>query len=128
MSRRSQGAHIERRMQWYLRVRGYRIVCANYYSPYGEIDIIAHKGNTTVFVEVRSKTEKSASLYATPAESVTAAKQRSIIKTARHYITTAFLANATYRFDVIEVIRRENGRLKINHIKNAFICDMNNSH
>ena len=128
MSRRSQGAQIERRMQWYLRLRGYRIVCTNYYSPYGEIDIIASKGNITVFAEVRSKTEKSASLYGTPGESVTAAKQRSIIKTARHYITTGFLTSAAYRFDVIEVIRRENGRFKIHHIKNAFICDMNNSH
>ena len=128
MNRRGEGTRIERRMLWYLRLRLYRIITANYYSPHGEIDIIASKGNTLVFLEVRSKTEKSLKTYGTPGESVDARKQKNIIATARHFINNSYADYKYYRFDVLEVIKHEGGRLTINHIKNAFICDMNNSH
>ena len=123
MSRRSDGARIERIMAWYLRIRLYRIIATNFYTPYGEIDIIAKKGDTVIFVEVRSKTQKSVNLYGTPAESVNYRKQQNIIKSARHFIATCRPRAQEYRFDVIEVIRT-GGKLKINHIKDAF----NNSH
>jgi putative endonuclease len=38
----------------FLEKRGYKIVDRNYLKPWGEIDIVAKKGNTHHFVEVKS--------------------------------------------------------------------------
>lgn len=118
---------MERRVKWYLIFRGYRILQTNFYAPHGEIDIIAQHGKELIFVEVRSKTEKSSLIYGSPAESVDYRKQNSIIKSARHYIKTYHCNYQSYRFDVAEVIKLQNGKIKINHIKNAFIIDSKNS-
>jgi putative endonuclease len=42
----------------YLEKRGYRILERNYLRPWGEIDIIAEKGPTLSFVEVKSVTRE----------------------------------------------------------------------
>lgn len=42
----------------YLEKRGYRIVERNYLKPWGEIDIVAEKGNLLSFVEVKSVTRE----------------------------------------------------------------------
>ena len=127
MSRRADGNCIEKRIRWYLRFRGYRIEAANYYTPYGEIDIIASKNGTLVFVEVRSKREQSTVSFGTPAQSVTPQKQSRIIKSARFFLSQSFISCAEYRFDVVEVIKKKHG-LSINHIKNAFYINNHNSH
>ena len=52
----------------YLRRRGYKILTRNYREyQIGEIDIIAHKGNTLAIVEVKSRSNDS---FGTPAEAV----------------------------------------------------------
>lgn len=38
----------------YLEKRGYRVLERNYWKPWGEIDIVAEKGSTISFVEVKS--------------------------------------------------------------------------
>lgn len=128
MNKREKGGRAEKRIQWYLRLRGWRIQYTNFYAAGGELDIVASRGKTLAFVEVRSKSEKSAELYGTPAESVTPRKQNSIIKAARQFIRTYRTFYPLYRFDVAEVTEKSNGKIKINYIENAFICDMNNTH
>lgn len=44
----------------YLEKKGYRIVERNYLKPWGEIDIVAEKGNLLSFVEVKSVTREAA--------------------------------------------------------------------
>jgi putative endonuclease len=39
----------------YLRLKFYKIIAKNYKTKLGEIDIIAHKGNTLVAVEVKAR-------------------------------------------------------------------------
>lgn len=43
----------------FLERRGYRIIARNYWKPYGEIDIVAEKGNIVHFVEVKSVSRES---------------------------------------------------------------------
>lgn len=43
----------------FLERRGYRIVARNYWKPYGEIDIVAEKGNMLHFVEVKAVSRES---------------------------------------------------------------------
>lgn len=41
--------------QKFLLIKGYRLIALNYKSYFGEIDIVAKKGNTIVFVEVKTR-------------------------------------------------------------------------
>ena len=100
----------------YLKKSGYKILEKNFRKPYGEIDIIAQKGENIAFVEV--KTRKS-DLYGTPAEFVTAKKQERIKKAAYIYIQENNL-DAEFTFDIIEVYLNGEKQEKINHLIGAF--------
>lgn len=100
----------------YLKKHKYKILSRNYRKPYGEIDIVARKGETVVFVEV--KTRKNAE-YGLPCEAVTLQKRRKIIQTAYAYIAEEQLDD-NYRFDIIEVYHEGEKVLSVRHIQNAF--------
>ena len=77
---------------------GYQIIQQNFHSRFGEIDILAYKGQELVFVEVkaRAKTQRGFAI-----EAVTAAKQLKIFKTALSFIEkTPEFQHFYYRFDV----------------------------
>ena len=57
------GRRAETLAAWYLRLKGYRIIESRYKTPVGEIDLIARRWGTTVFVEVKAR--KSAALELT---------------------------------------------------------------
>lgn len=80
----------------YLRKNGYQILERNYRSRFGEIDMIAGKGEYIVFVEV--KTRRPGAMVS-PLESVTPSKQDKIRKTARFYLA-AHHNDLQPRFDV----------------------------
>ena len=97
----------------YLRKKRYAIVAAGYRSRYGEIDLIAQKGDTVVFVEV--KLRKNAD-FAPAYAAVTPAKQRKIKITAQQWLAERG-GNFNGRFDIIEIYT-DSGQ--INHMENAF--------
>ncbi len=66
----------------FLTQNGYDIIEKNFHSRFGEIDLIAIKNNTLVFIEV--KTRKS-DKFGSPAEAVTPGKLKKITKTAEYY-------------------------------------------
>ncbi|MGI6486719.1 MAG: YraN family protein [Syntrophothermaceae bacterium] len=115
--RREMGRRAETRAADYLQQKGYTIVDRNYYTRYGELDIICEQGDTIVFVEVRSK---RSSTFGTPEESITSAKIARLRKTALSWLAekgTRWYPNL--RFDVV-TIRKEVGNTIINHIEGAF--------
>lgn len=97
----------------YLKKKKYKILAQNYSNKFGEIDIIAFKDGTTVFVEVKTKTSLE---FGRPCEMVDEIKQEKIRKTATLYLITNKLIDTPVRFDVIEVL----GENDINMIENAF--------
>ena len=99
----------------YLESHGYVIIERNYHSRYGEIDIIAAKGEYLIFVEVKYR---KSNLYGEPSAAVDYRKQEKIKKTALQYICESEAADKDIRFDIIEVTGT--GELTINHIENAF--------
>jgi putative endonuclease len=102
----------------YLSRAGYRVVARKYRAHTGEIDIVATRGDLLVFIEV--KTRRGCG-YGTPAEAVTAAKQRKIVNTAWCYLKQTGKADAPCRFDVIEVLLGPaGGQARCNHIIDAF--------
>lgn len=44
---------------WFLRAHGWRIVGERVKTPRGEIDLIARRGKTVAFVEVKSRTKRT---------------------------------------------------------------------
>lgn len=69
----------ERRAAWWYRLRGYRILGANVWVGGYELDVIARRGRTLVFCEVKSK---SGPRFGDPLEMVTAEKIRRIRRAA----------------------------------------------
>ena len=83
-----------------LAARGYAILETRYRTRYGEIDVVAKDGETTVFVEVRMK---SSPRFGAAAESVTRSKQRRVVRMAVDYIARHGLENRPVRFDVVAI-------------------------
>lgn len=100
----------------YLQKKRYKLIDANYTSPFGEIDLIMKKGKYLCFIEVKMR---DVNAIASPAEFVNTLKQNKIAKTAELYLQK-FPTKLQPRFDVVEVIS-ENKRIKsIKHLENAF--------
>ena len=99
----------------YIIDRGMKLLARNYRAAKGEIDLIACTGDTVVFIEVKSRSGLS---YGTAAEAVGFHKQKTVIRTAQHFIAQHGLYESNIRFDVAEVYLVQECR--INYIENAF--------
>lgn len=96
--------------------KDYYILERNFRNRTGEIDIIALKGDTLIFIEVKTRTSIN---YGYAYEAVNKKKQKKIIKTAFYYIKFNRMKGYQLRFDIIEVYLGKTN--KINHIENAFV-------
>jgi putative endonuclease len=105
----------------YLEKMGYCILAHNYRAKTGEIDLIAKcpQSEYLVFIEVKTRSASKDPKYGAPSEAVTLQKQRKIIKTALCYIRHKNAADVSCRFDVLEILIKDN-QLEYNHIINAF--------
>ena len=99
----------------YLRKQKYKIICENYCSKLGQIDIIARDKDTIVFVEVKYRTSD---WFGFPQESIVKKKQNQIAKSALCYIKKKKIAHNNLRFDVVSICGNT-----VNLIKNAFLLD-----
>lgn len=104
----------------YLTLRFYKILERNYRKRNAEVDIIAQKGKTLCFVEVKTRSNDK---FGTPGEAVDFKKQQKIILGAQNYLAQTNWQGEV-RFDVAEVYARKTKfgfkTHKINYIKNAF--------
>jgi len=94
----------------YLKEKGYTIICMNFKCMKGEIDIIAEKDGTVIFVEVKTRTSKK---YGEAREAVNKEKQKHIYETARYFLYKTKMEYFLTRIDVIEVYfykRRKNNK------------------
>src|SRR5215216_2800535 len=99
-----------------LRRRGYAILERRYRTRFGEIDIVARDGDTTVFVEVKART---ADAFGGGAEAVTAWKQRRVTQMAVDFIARRRLHDRPCRFDVV-VVDVSNGATHVAVYPQAF--------
>ncbi len=118
------GAIGEQAAEKFLRKKGYEIIERNFYTRFGEIDIIARekrKGRTlpiTVFVEVKTK---SGDQYGEPWEMVGRKKLRQVQNMAQVYLTKNGLGEVPCRIDVIGVWLRDRKLEKLEHWENVVI-------
>ncbi len=102
----------------YLRRRRYKILDRNFKTRFGEIDIVAKKGEYIAFVEVKTRQENS---MVSGLDAVNSKKQQRIITASVEYMRK-HPTELQPRFDVAEVTDRKSNlfRYKINYIENAF--------
>lgn len=102
----------------YLERKGFTIIDRNVTCGRFEIDIVARKGNTLVFCEVKTARSRR---FGTPASWVTVRKQKRIAEAASTYCANnpERTSGHAYRFDVIGLSRLGDAYI-IDHIENAF--------
>ena len=96
---RARGESVERVAAHWLQGQGLQLIARNQHAKGGELDLVMRDGETLVFVEVRHRTD---SRHGHPLETVTASKQRRLVKAARFYLLRNGLSCAC-RFDVVGV-------------------------
>jgi putative endonuclease len=83
-----------------LQRRGYAILARRYRTRFGEIDIIARDGETTVIVEVKTR---DGDKFGDGADAMTAWKQRRVANMAVDYLSRHKLHDRPCRFDVVAI-------------------------
>ncbi len=103
---------------WLLRCKGYRIVGRRVRTPMGEIDLIARRGGTLAFVEVKARPTRDVAL-----EAVNPRQARRLVGAARYWLSLqppATAGAADWRFDIVAV----SPYLLPRHLPNAFGADL----
>jgi putative endonuclease len=96
---------------WFLRLKGYRILASRFKTPAGEIDLVARRFGTLVFVEVKAR--KSGSV----ADAWLAVNDRRITAAADYYLARhPRYVDTDMRYDVIFLAPMTWPR----HVVNAF--------
>ncbi len=116
MNRAERGRAGEDLAWEHLRHAGYRLVARNLRSRFGEIDLVVERGDTLVFVEVRTRT---GTRFGTPLESIDERKRRQVARLAASFLARRRLDDRRARFDVVAV-EWQDGAPKIEHVENAF--------
>lgn len=113
MNKRIVGSSMEDIALKHLSESGYIILDRNYYTPKGEIDLIAKDGEYLVFLEVKYRKNVR---FGYPEEAVDKRKQIKIRNTSRYYMMKQGIpSHMPCRYDVVVILGTE-----IKVIKNAF--------
>ncbi len=107
------GAYGEKLAGDFLIRRGYGIISKNYLTKFGEIDLVVHKGDELLFVEVKTRT---GSVSGYPETAVDRRKTAHLLKATETYLANR--APTAWRLDIISVeIDRPAGRARIKWFK-----------
>ncbi|HHN67859.1 MAG TPA: YraN family protein [Thermopetrobacter sp.] len=100
-SRYRAGVLAEAAAAWMLRAKGWRILGRRVRTPVGEIDLIARRGQVTIFVEVKRRRRGDDALQA-----LTPRQRRRIMQAARFWLAAHPRAlDGPCRFDLVAVNR-----------------------
>ena len=96
--------------------QGYTIIERDWKSGHRDLDIIALDGDTIVFVEVKTRSNR---VFTDPETAVDYQKIRHLQQAANHYIKYRHI-DKEIRFDIITVVGTMGGNYDVDHIKDAF--------
>lgn len=115
MHNKAHGQHAEQFIAHTLEQEGYIICARNYQLRFGEVDIIARKGDTVAFVEVKFRNNPLFDMGTI----ITRSKQKKMIAVAKYFMAVHNLDNHTIQFDVA-FVSKSDGILSTEYIANAF--------
>lgn len=112
-----RGEKGERAAKRHLRGLGLKFLAANYRSTHGEVDLIFREDDCLVFIEVKTRSSEE---WTRPAAAVDARKRRLLSQTALDYLKLLKNPPVKFRFDIVEVLLKDDKVLEIRHLSNAF--------
>lgn len=96
---------------------GYKILETNFRTPAGEIDIVAKSGETLVFIEVKTRTNRA---FGYGVEQISSTKAMKLQLTGQRFLEVSGNTNADWRIDLLSVLMTKIGQVTdITHIENA---------
>jgi putative endonuclease len=113
VNKRKTGGKGEEIAAKYLAIKGYKLLTKNFYSVFGEIDLIALEKDTLCFIEVKLR---SGIKYGRPEEAVGKRKLESIRKTGDYFKLLHPELPQKFRIEVVAIILDGN-TANIKHIK-----------
>ena len=100
----------------YLTQRGCVVLERNVRTAYGEIDLIVMKGKSLVFVEVKTRTNRS---FGYPETAITEAKMLHMMNCAEAYLQQHPEYSMPWQLDVISVELRKDDEHRVTWFENA---------
>lgn len=110
--RHELGERGEALAQRFLKRRGLKTVARRFSTPIGELDLVMRDGDTVVFVEVKTRRDRT---YADPEDAITTAKVRRLMRAVRWFLHQKRWEERPCRFDVVTVILPAEGNPEIKH-------------
>ena len=98
----ARGRRAETIVAWFLRLKFYRILARRYRTPVGEIDLIAKRGRTIAFIEVKQRPSEAEGLDAVTANGRRRISQAAALWAAAHPASASF----DHRFDIVIALPR----------------------
>jgi putative endonuclease len=118
MSRsRALGAEGEARAAHLLESKGYTILARNTRADGVEIDLVARRADTLVFVEVKTRRSRA---HGAPEEAVDWRKRRRLVRGAAAWLRASGPTARRVRFDVIVCEPGAAGEWRLRHLEGAF--------
>jgi putative endonuclease len=112
-----RGSLGERAAASHLKAAGFQILATNYRCETGEVDLIARNQECLVFVEVKTRSKGQ---WLRPAAAVNRRKRQRLCRTALRYLRDSGNPSVRIRFDIVEVILRNEAVETVHHLPNAF--------
>ena len=116
-ARQIRGLEGEHAAMAYLTACGWSIEEHRFRLGRHDIDLIARRNGVVAFVEVKTRRGSS---FGSPALAVGRWKQSAIARVAEIWRIRNGRAGDTYRFDVIEVLEGRGGKVRIEHLEDAW--------
>lgn len=116
MNKRRIGFTYEDEALNFLKNQAYNLLCKNYYSPYGEIDLVMIKANTLHFIEVKYRATNH---FGSPRDSITPVKLKRLKLSAIHYLKTQSSGWNAFKIGFIGITNIDED-LQFDYIENIF--------
>lgn len=102
--------------QQHLEAQGLTVLAQNWRTGHAEVDIIAQEDNIIAFVEVKTR---SSDRFGPPEFFITPQKKRMLAGAASVYCEK-IEHPGEIRFDVVSIILRDDGKTKLEYLRDAF--------
>ncbi len=101
----------------HLERRGWQVLDRNVRWRRKEVDLVVRRGAVVAFVEVKGRRGNG---FGHPLDAITARKRREIESVAHWWVERHGAPGLVYRFDAVAVEEDPDGRLRVEHVEDAW--------